>query len=281
MTGPRDVSPDDVVSFYRARYLMRVTPRPLITVGLALGYLAVMAVAWAVLGVDYVTVGESTSTVFRGVVVPVALASVFLAAATSYLGWWGPAMREVERAPRWLWAVPTLMLLPGLGAVLGGSGSAGRGVGYLLTLGLGTLLVGFGEELLTRGTGLVGLRGGLSEVGAWFFSCVIFGLVHALNVFYGQSLGSTVQQIAFAFLAGTVLYVTRRVAGTLVVCMLLHAWIDFTTLAFADAAVAAESPFLVLSLLQWVAFVLALVGVVVLMRRGERTAVAVRTGRGA
>jgi hypothetical protein len=123
--------------------------------------------------------------------------------------------------------------------------------------------------MLTRGTGLVGLRGGFREPLAWFFSCLLFGLVHALNLFFGQSLGSTVQQIAFAFAAGSVFYLTRRLAGTLVLCMLLHAWIDFTTIGFSDGAREAESLFTVFGLLQFPAFVLAIVGVVVVLRRGS------------
>ncbi|WP_457205371.1 CPBP family glutamic-type intramembrane protease [Nocardioides sp. P5_C9_2] len=123
---------------------------------------------------------------------------------------------------------------------------------------------------MTRGTGLVGLRGGFGEALSWFFSCLLFGLIHALNVLFGQSLGSTVQQIGFAFLAGSVLYVTRRVAGTLIVCMLLHAWIDFTTFAFSDAAIDDESPFVALASTQWLTFVLAIVGVVVLLRGSSR-----------
>ncbi|KAB7743989.1 CPBP family intramembrane metalloprotease [Nostocoides sp. F2B08] len=247
---------------------MRVTPRPLITVGLAIGYITIMVITWAVVGLDYDAVGDSTSTILEGIVLPVALASAFLAGATSYLGWWGPAIREQLRAPRWLWAVPALMVLPGLGSLLGGFEPAGRTASYLLALGVGTLLVGFGEEMLTRGTGLVGLRGGFNEVLSWFFSCLIFGLLHAVNVFFGQSLGSTVQQILIAFLAGSVLYITRRVSGTLIVAMILHAWIDFTTFAFSEAATDAESPLMVLSFAQWAAFVIAVIGVVVVLRRG-------------
>ena len=117
------------------------------------------------------------------------------------------------------------MALPGVGALLGGVGPADRSAGYLLALGAGTLLVGFSEEMLTRGTGLVGLRGGFGEAAAWFFSCLIFGLIHALNVFFGQAIGTTVQQIGFAFVA--------------------------------------------LSLVQWGAFVLAIAGVVIVLRRGS------------
>lgn len=246
---------------------MRVAPRPLITVGIALGYMAIAAGVWSVVGLDYDEVGSTTATVVEGIVVPVAVGAVFLAAVTSYLGWWGPALRETLGAPKWLWAVPVLMFLPGLGFVLGGAGEAGRSASFLLALGAGCLLVGFSEELLTRGTGLVGLRGRFGEGPSWFFSCLIFGLIHALNAVFGQSVGATVQQIGFAFLAGSVLYITRRVAGTLVVCMLLHAWIDFTTFAFSDAAVDADSPFVALATAQWLAFLLAVVGVVVVLRR--------------
>jgi CAAX protease family protein len=248
---------------------MRVEPRPLITLGLAIGYMAIVAITWVVVGTDYDTVGDTTSNIVKGIVLPVALASVFMAVATSYLGWWGPAITEDLRAPRWLWAVPLVMVLLGLGAVLGGSGPADRTASYLFWLAVATLLVGFGEEMLTRGTGLVGLRGGFGEPMAWFFSCLLFGLIHSLNLFFGQSLGSTLQQIVTAFLAGSVFYITRRVAGTLVICMLLHAWIDFTTLAFSDAAADAESSFTILGLLQYLAFALAIAGVVIVLRRGS------------
>lgn len=248
---------------------MRVQPRPLITVSLAIGYTAIVATTWAVVGLDYDEVGDTTSTVIMGIVVPVALGAVFLAAATSWLGWWGPAIHEKLRAPKWLWAVPVLMFLPGLGALLGGFGPADRSAGYLLALAAGTLLVGFSEEMLTRGTGLVGLRGGVGEAAAWFFSCLLFGLLHALNIFSGQAIGATVQQIGLAFVAGSVLYITRRVAGTLILAMLLHAWIDFTTFAFSEAAVDAESAFVALNFFQWGAFVLAVIGVVIVLRRGS------------
>lgn len=247
---------------------MRVQPRPTITLALAIGYMAIVGVTWAVVGLDYEAVGDSASTILQGVILPVGLGSVFLAVATSRLGWWRPAIHEDLRAPRWVWAVPALMVLPGIGVLAGGFGPADRSASYLLALALGTLLVGFGEEMLTRGTGLVGLRGGFGEVMSWFFSCLLFGLIHALNVFFGQSLGTTVQQIGMAFMAGSVLYLTRRVSGTLLVCMALHAWIDFTTIGFQGAASEAGSPFLLLGIVQWGVYLLAAVGVVVVLRRG-------------
>ena len=54
---------------------MRVQPRPLITVGLAIGYMVIVAITWVVVGLDYETVGDSTSNIIKGIVLPVALAS--------------------------------------------------------------------------------------------------------------------------------------------------------------------------------------------------------------
>ncbi len=51
--------------------------------------------------------------------------------------------------------------------------------------------------------------------------------------------------------------------------MVLHAWIDFTTLGFSKAAADAKSPFTILGFLQWGAFALALIGVFLVLRRGS------------
>ena len=53
------------------------------------------------------------------------------------------------------------------------------------------------------------------------------------------------------FLPGSVFYITRRVAGTLILCMVLHAWIDVTTLGFGKAAADAKSPFTILGFAQY------------------------------
>ena len=97
-------------------------------------------------------------------------------------------------------------------------------------LAVGVLLVGFSEEMVTRGLMIVGLRGGLKEPMVWLVSSLLFGLLHAINIVFGQAVDATLQQIVFAFLLGTAFYVTRRVTGTLLVCMVLHALWDFGTI---------------------------------------------------
>jgi uncharacterized protein len=163
--------------------------------------------------------------------------------------------------------VPVLFVLPGVGYLGVGTKQTAT---WLLVLGVGTLLIGFGEELLTRGTGLVGLRGRFAEPLSWFFSCLIFALLHGLNVLFGQGALDTVTQVGAAFAAGTVLYLLRRLAGSLIPCMLVHAFFDFTTFTLPADAAASGSPWLALGLAQYPAFILAFVGVFLVLRKDAR-----------
>lgn len=209
---------------------MRVKPTPVISVALLLLYVALVAAIWAVNGVDYETVADSSDTVLKGIVIPVGVGAVFLAVAASWLNWWRPAMVEETRSgPRWGLVVPALLIVMALsGVVTIDFGAASTAT--LLLLALGTGLVGFSEELLTRGLMIVGFRGTLSEGWVWFLSSLLFGLLHGLNVFFGQSIGATLYQVLFAFLLGTAFYVTRRITGLLVVNMVIHAIWDFGAL---------------------------------------------------
>jgi uncharacterized protein len=94
---------------------------------------------------------------------------------------------------------------------------------------LGSIGVGFCEELAIRGLLPTGLRGTLTEGRAWFWSTLLFGLLHLPNWVFGAGPGA-IAQVGMAFLAGTTLYLLRRGAGTLVAAMLLHAIWDFSSL---------------------------------------------------
>jgi len=89
--------------------------------------------------------------------------------------------------------------------------------------------VGFSEELLTRGLAIVGGRGSMHERWVWVFSGAIFAMLHVPNAFFGQGARETAQQVVFAFAVGMTYYVTRRISGTLIVTMILHAIWDFST----------------------------------------------------
>jgi len=122
--------------------------------------------------------------------------------------------------------VPALALLAALIGIATFDWDSPR-TDVLPLLAVGVLLVGFSEELLTRGLLIVGLRPAMKEPMVWFVTSLLFGLMHGLNIIGGQAVGTTLQQIVFAFVLGTAFYVTRRVTGTLLVCMVLHAVWDF------------------------------------------------------
>ena len=250
---------------------MRVKPNWVITILLTIIYMAIVGAVWAFNDVDYKTVGDNADNILAGVIVPVGLGAIFLAVAATVLGWWRPALREVPRVgPRWLLLVPAIYVVAALGGLL--SVDFGRVEGkYVLFLAVGTLLVGFSEEMLCRGLGLVGLRGSLPEVWVWFFSCLIFGAIHTLNIAFGAEVGTTITQIGLAFLAGTVFYVVRRNTGALIWAMLLHAFWDFNTL-IGSAYGATDSPARLLSSLQYIAVLIAVAGLVIILRKGVRPA---------
>jgi len=153
---------------------MRIKPNWVITILLTVIYMAIVGAVWAVNDVNYKTVGDTTDNILAGIVVPVGLGAIFLAVAASVLGWWRPALREVPRVgPRWLLLIPAIYVVAALSGLLSVDFARVEGK-YLLYLAVGTLLVGFSEEMLCRGLGLVGLRGSLPEVWVWFFSCLIF-----------------------------------------------------------------------------------------------------------
>ena len=67
----------------------------------------------------------------------------------------------------------------------------------------------------------------MGELAAALLTMVVFSLVHAMNVLFGQSGGQTLVQLGLTFVAGAAFYVTRMTTGSLVVAMVLHALWDF------------------------------------------------------
>ncbi len=209
---------------------MRVKPSALTAILAVVGYLVVVFAVWLVTGLDYDEIGDTVENVRDGIVLSVGAGVVYLVVITTVLGWWKPAIREPRRVgSRWMWIVPGLLLI---GAILNLAttewGEIDRIGAYVGLLALGTLFVGFSEELLTRGLAIVGGRGSLHERWVWVFSSAIFGLIHVPNVLFGQSGQQTVSQVFFAFGVGMTYYVTRRISGTLIVTMVLHALWDFS-----------------------------------------------------
>ena len=89
--------------------------------------------------------------------------------------------------------------------------------------------------MATRGQLIVALRSRFGELGVWFFSSLLFGLLHLPNTLFGTGVFGLLQ-VPLSFLAGTVFYLLRRASGTLIFAMALHALWDFSTFA-ADSSI--------------------------------------------
>ena len=251
---------------------MRVKPSALSSIVAILGYMVVVFSVWAAVGMEYDEVGDTVENVREGIVLAVALGAVYLVIVTTVLGWWKPAIREPRRVgSRWMWTIPVLLLLGAVGNLATTKWGEIDGVGeYVLWLAIGTLLVGFSEELLTRGLAIVGGRGSMHEKWVWVFSGTIFGLLHVPNAFFGQSVSSTALQTVFAFTVGLIYSVTPRLAGTLTVTMGLHAiwafWVfiqDHSGMNLEDKPVAAGGPVLYISI------ILGIIALVKVLKTGD------------
>lgn len=69
---------------------------------------------------------------------------------------------------------------------------------------------------------IVGLRSRFSEVRAWLISTLLFSALHVPNVFFGLPSVEMPLQVLLTFIFGSGMYVIRRIAGTLILPMVLH-----------------------------------------------------------
>lgn len=209
---------------------LRVRPRVWIGLAIYVGYVAVFYGILALSGVPYSQLGDNGTNLFLGGGVPLIVGAILLAITTTLLGWWRPALFDHQRShARWPIIAPILLTIAvvcNLIATDWGSYDAG-----FFAASIVLLLVGFTEEITTRGLLLTALRSRLAEGWVWFISTALFAALHLLNAATGQALGPTIQQVLFAFTAGTILYILRRVTGTLLWAMLLHGFFDFSTFA--------------------------------------------------
>jgi membrane protease YdiL (CAAX protease family) len=207
---------------------MRVRPSVGAGIGLAVAYMAVFGGLFKLSGVGYDDVTASADNMLKAVIIPVGVALLVFIVVTSIFGWWKPVIRDRQRAGGWVTAVPVVMII----AILIGVDYANLGVldaSLVLSIGVGTALVGLSEELMYRGLVIVSFRGSMREGHVWLWSSVAFGLLHSINALLGQSVGATVRQVGFTFLIGSGMYIARRATGWILVPMVIHAAWDFST----------------------------------------------------
>ena len=258
---------------------MRIQPRPALAWAIGIGYAILFLVLELIIGVDYDKIGTTTDSIVKGIVVPSPSARSSSSSSRRCSAGGVPVLRELPegpaRPPRWLLAVPILVFIAVLlGIDYGNLGDMGAAM--ILWLALGTALVGFSEEITYRGLALVGFRGRYSEVKVWFFTSLLFGLLHGVNLILGQGAMLTIRQFFFAFVLGSVFYAIRRISGTIVVVMVLHALWDFGTFthvagkaagaAAAKIDIATAGAGLLQSLLVLIAIILVIVGAKKILR---------------
>lgn len=242
---------------------MRIAPNFLTALIVYVVYNLIVYTTWAAVGVNYLNL-VSEDVVFASVVLPMVLGCGFVAVMLRYTGWREPIIKEPARArPRLLlWIVVAVWMSVVIFnfALMQWANMSTYQIAMLVLAGI---LVGFNEETVTRGFLIVGLRSETqSELFVWFGSTLLFGLLHLPNAFFGVGIAAASIQVLFAFMAGTALYVVRRLSGTLLLPMFLHGIWDLSM--FATQASQTETGD-IRTLLQFATYLVGLVAVAIVL----------------
>ena len=165
--------------------------------------------------------------------IPAPIAIAVLLLFLNRAGWGTGVWREKPTPnlhPRrlWLLSIPVLAILVPL-SQLPDVPWADRTVGFVALVALGTLMVGFGEELLVRGILLTAFRARRGELVTMLGTALVFALAHIPgSVIAGVPLGAILFQVTVLGASGIAFYWIRRTTGRLWVAMLVHALTDWT-----------------------------------------------------
>ena len=215
---------------------------------LVLVYAAIIQIGGRVVGAD-VDADEGLETagnLLEAAVIPIALSSVFVVGIATWLGWWSQIIHEPLRTQRWVRVVPAALVLAAAAGASWGN-LLDQDADLVLTLVVLVCIVGFTEELMFRGIGLVTFRRmHLTEGKVALYSSVTFGAVHLSNALATGS-SAIVQAIVVSF-TGYMLYLTRRWVGTIWLAMPVHSSQDFVILSGQVGVDAKASPLAIILL---------------------------------
>jgi len=196
---------------------------------LALGYLAIYEPASLLMAPFVPLIGDagSASYVLVLIVVPILIGGLILIGFGSSVGWLRSTFdRQPIRGGGWMWIAITVVLLFNVMRFASIDYSA-AGLEWVAAWLLGGLVIGFAEELLTRGYVVRIMRSsGRSEIAVGLVSAALFALLHATNLFIGQPLLPTLLQMLYTFFFGFCMYLALRVTRTILAPILLHASTD-------------------------------------------------------
>ena len=167
----------------------------------------------------------SVEELWRSISVGVGASLVFVYLIVAILHWWRPVFVDDRPVQRWVIVIPIVMVV----AILAGtnySGLADRGGSFTALLLLTALMVGFAEEGMFRGIGVVAFRtNGFSEAKVALWTSVLFGLAHATNLISEGP--RALVQVLVTVAAGYFFYLVRRRSGGLLMPAILHGLWDF------------------------------------------------------
>ncbi len=205
---------------------------------------------------------RSASYVLVLLVVPILLGSLLLVGFGASLGWLRSLFaRQTIRGRGWMWIAIAVVLSFNV-LRFASIDYAAAGFDWVASWLLAGLLIGFAEEVLTRGYVVRIMRSsGRSEIAVGLVSAALFALLHAFNIFTGQALVPTLLQVLYTFFFGFCMYLALRVTGTIIAPILLHASTDPSI--FMQGTYPAAGP--LASFAQLGNIVMILVGVVLLV----------------
>ena len=131
----------------------------------------------------------TTESIVRNALIPIGLSIAYGVAIATWLGWWGEIIRDDRPVAPWVRRVPITMIVAAIIAI-NYTHLADQAASLVLCLILLGLFVGFGEELMFRGIGVITFRhAGMTEGRVALWSSLVFGLVHVSNAISHGTLG--------------------------------------------------------------------------------------------
>jgi hypothetical protein len=198
----------------------------------------------------------SAGGVFFQLTFPLIVGALVLIVFLSVTGWWRDLFaRQPIGGSRWMWIAVIVVVTPVVLRLFGID--YGRyPTGVVAAVFATGALIGFVEEVLTRGIAVKMLRdGGHPEWVVAAVSSLVFAFMHSINLFSGMAPLVVAVTVLYAFGFGVLMYLSMRVSGFLLVAIVLHALTDPTTMlatggldqtasdATQNVLLAAASPF--------------------------------------
>ncbi|MEU4016811.1 CPBP family intramembrane glutamic endopeptidase [Microbacterium sp. NPDC028030] len=160
-------------------------------------------------------------------VLPLLVGGLLLVGFIASVGWWHEVFgAQPIRGRGWMWIAVVVVLLFNI-LRFATIDYSETGFDVVATWLLAGLLIGFAEEVLTRGLVVNLLRkAGSREIVVAVISAGVFAGLHSGNLLSGQNLFATAIQVVYTFAFGICMYLAMRVTGTIITPILLHASTD-------------------------------------------------------